>query len=116
MPVSLTCPACAASLTAKGDLRGKKAVCPRCGQRMVVPSAGVAKRVVGRIAVAAAPRRFLWLWLAAALLATLVAGGIGVGILVAKHWPERHPGEQAAGLSDKPGPAEIGSPSLHQDA
>src|SRR5215831_13633168 len=105
MPVSLTCPACTASLRAKADLRGKKAVCPRCGQRMVVTSAGVAKRGERRAAVAAAPRRFPWLWLAAALLLTLVAGGIGVGVLVlAMHGPERHRGEQAAGLSDKPGP------------
>jgi hypothetical protein len=66
--------------------------------------------------VAAAPRRFPWLWLAAALLAALTAVGIGVGILVATHWPERHRGEQSAGPSGQPGPAEISTPPPHQDA
>jgi hypothetical protein len=115
MHESITCPACHASLRAAADLRGKKAVCPRCGQRMLVTGAGVAKRVAGRAAVAAAPRRFPWLWLAAALLATLTAGGIGVGILVATRWSERHRGEPSAGPSGQPGLAAIGNPP-HQDA
>ncbi|HEY7311731.1 MAG TPA: cellulase family glycosylhydrolase [Gemmataceae bacterium] len=116
MPVSLTCPACAASFTLADDLRGKKAVCPRCGRKMVIPSAGAAKRDERRAAVAAAPRHFPRLWLVAALLAALTAGGIGAGILVATHWPGRHRGEQSAGPSEQPGPAEIDSVPPHQDA
>jgi formylglycine-generating enzyme required for sulfatase activity len=44
MTLQISCPACAASFTTADDLRGKKAFCPRCGQALVVSSAGVAKR------------------------------------------------------------------------
>jgi WD40 repeat protein len=114
MTAPLTCPACAASFTAAADPRGKKTVCPRCGQRLVVTSAGVAKRDEGRAGVATAPGRFPWLWLAAALLAMLAAGGVGVGILVAASWPGWHRGEQSAAPSEQPAPADIGN-SPHRD-
>jgi formylglycine-generating enzyme required for sulfatase activity len=43
MALNLTCPACAAVFALADDSRGKKAFCPKCGQPLVVTSAGVAK-------------------------------------------------------------------------
>jgi hypothetical protein len=66
---------------------------------MVGTLAGVARRAEGRAAVAAGPRRSPWL--AAALLMTLAAGGIGVGLAAAQQ-PERPGGEQGAGPAGLP--------------
>jgi WD40 repeat protein len=86
MTRQITCPVCAAAFTPADDVRGKKAVCPHCGERMVVNSAGVAKRDEGVAGPPPLPGRFPWLWLAA-LVVTLAAGGIGFGILLATRGP-----------------------------
>ena len=47
MSLQLTCPACAASFSLPAEMRGKKTICPKCSDPLVITSAGVAKRDEG---------------------------------------------------------------------
>ncbi len=38
MAIEVTCPNCSATFKAKDEFAGKKAKCPKCGGRIVVPS------------------------------------------------------------------------------
>lgn len=38
MAIPVTCPSCAVTFKAKDEFAGKKAKCPKCGGRIVVPS------------------------------------------------------------------------------
>lgn len=104
----ITCPACAASVRPTQDVRGKKLACPKCGQPMVVTSAGIARRGEGS-PVAAPPsgRGLPWGWMAAALLlsvAVLVA-------LLATRRPKPEAEDQPVALKNAEGEAETAGAS-----
>src|SRR5688572_6107782 len=60
MSFSLVCPACTRSFRTATDPCGKKCACPKCGQRVVVTSAGVAKCDEPRPATAPVPAPAPW--------------------------------------------------------
>jgi hypothetical protein len=93
MSYSITCPACAASFHLVKDERGKKLFCPKCGQRMVITGAGVAKRNEGVAAAVAAPagRGLPWGWLAALLLVAAAAVGLTLLLMSRDHPQESQP-------------------------
>jgi hypothetical protein len=117
MATPITCPSCAASFTPADDLRGKKAFCPKCGQGLVVTSAGAAKvNETSRPVPARTPpaRGFnaLWLLLPLLLLLVLVPGGLALYRFTRGHTDEP---QQVVKNDDQPPPPAPNHPNPSDD-
>jgi len=103
MTISVECSACKKKLKAKDELAGKRAICPSCGQTIVVrgdmcaspptsstPFCASEKGREPRAAPAGASRRVRWPWYVGGVAATLCLAAVAI-LIVSLSGNERKP-------------------------
>ncbi|OWK43913.1 hypothetical protein [Fimbriiglobus ruber] len=114
MPLSITCPACAAPYQLAEKMRGRKTTCPKCGQRMIITSAGVAVRngvELGPPSPPAPVARNRWPFLPIAGLGLILLNGaliVTIAVLLWKGKPGSSP--QAGHDTAAANPSPLASP------